>query len=104
MHLISKRSDLLPYRGSIDKNHTVLYENYSSVIPNTPPMSPISPKDIFLSANILLKKHGSAAEEYATQKILEFKQAHDEEAASTWHSILDAIKELRNTGPPETVN
>lgn len=67
-------------------------------------MFPITPKDIFLSANILLKKHGSAAEEYATQKMWEFKQAHDEEAASTWHSILEAIKELRNTTPPENVN
>ena len=67
-------------------------------------MSPVSPKDIFLSAQILINKHGSAAEEYATRKIREFKQAKDEEAASAWHSILEAIKELRNVTPTEHVN
>jgi len=63
-----------------------------------------SPKDIVLSANIVIRHHGNAAEEYAAKKLWEFKHQKDDKAVAAWNAIILAIKELRNTKPPMRLN
>jgi hypothetical protein len=63
-----------------------------------------TPKDILLSARLVIKQHGNSAEEYATKMMWRFKQKKDEKGAATWYSIIESIKELRNQFPPKALN
>jgi hypothetical protein len=56
-----------------------------------------TPKDILISAYLLIKTHGNAAEEYATKRMWELQQLQNVEGAAAWRSIIQAIKEVRNT-------
>ena len=52
--------------------------------------------EIMLAANALIHKHGSAAEEYASQQLWKFQQNADEENAARWRSLLEGIKMVRD--------
>ena len=54
-----------------------------------------SHQDILLSANILIKKYGTEAEEHAAKQMWEFRNKGDMEAANGWKDIIQAIKEMR---------
>jgi len=63
-----------------------------------------TPKDILLSAYAVVKQYGAGAEEHATKMMWDFKNKNDDKAASTWRSIIEGIKELRNTFPPKDLH
>jgi hypothetical protein len=50
--------------------------------------------DIFRSANILLKQHGSAAENHAQQEMEKRMVANDAKGAAVWLAIMSAINDL----------
>lgn len=52
-------------------------------------------RDIYASAMLLIKQHGSNAEEVAMEKMLFFMQRDDTKAASVWLSIMNAIDTLK---------
>ena len=58
-------------------------------------------RDIYCSANILLKQHGPAAKSYAIQRVQELRASGDEKGALVWMGIGDAIAVLELSGPPE---
>ncbi len=57
-------------------------------------------RDIYCSANILLKQHGPAAKSYATQRLEELQAVGDEKGAGVWMGIVDAIAVLESIEPP----
>jgi hypothetical protein len=64
----------------------------------------VTPKDILFSARLLIREHGSSAEEFATKRMWEFRQTKDDKAAATWSSIVEGIKELRNMFSPKDLS
>lgn len=50
----------------------------------------VSDKDVYISANILIKQHGENAEEYAIDMI------KNKSGGNLWRRILEAIKTLKN--------
>ena len=57
-------------------------------------------RDVYCSANILLKQHGPAAKSYAIQRVQELRASGDEKGALVWMGIVDAIAVLESTEPP----
>lgn len=58
----------------------------------------VSPKDMFISANVLLKQHGAKrAEEFADHRIRELNDTGDRKGVDVWQGIKKAIQELTNT-------
>ena len=58
-------------------------------------------RDIYCSANILLKQHGPAAKSHAIQRVQELRASGDEKGALVWMGIIDAIAVLELSEPPE---
>ena len=58
-------------------------------------------RDVYCSANILLKQHGPAAKSYAIQRVQELRASGDEKGALVWMGIVDAIAVLELSEPPE---
>ena len=56
-----------------------------------------SPKDIYISAQLLIKQHGDKAEVVAEQRMHEMIEKDDVKGASVWLSIGLAIDDLRAT-------
>ncbi len=54
----------------------------------------ISDKDIYTTANMLIKEHGEKAEEHAQQRMYELMDADDAKGASVWLSVMQAINDL----------
>ncbi|HEU5047355.1 MAG TPA: hypothetical protein VFT64_05860 [Rickettsiales bacterium] len=54
-------------------------------------------KDIFRSAQLLIKQHGQEAEGYATNQLKIFRERGDKQAVSVWFAIIEAIKTLQTT-------
>jgi hypothetical protein len=54
----------------------------------------VSQKDIFLSAQVLIKKHGQSAETIAQQKMREMLDNDDVKGAGVWLAISSAIEDL----------
>ncbi len=52
---------------------------------------PVSSRDIYASAKLVIKKHGENALLEAMTKEEYFAQQGNLEAANTWHKIADAI-------------
>tara|TARA_R110002096_G_scaffold416576_1_gene619133 strand:+ start:984 stop:1181 length:198 start_codon:yes stop_codon:yes gene_type:complete len=58
----------------------------------------VSQKDMFISANTLIKQHGpEKALEYADSRIEELYHSGDQRGAVVWGGIKRAIQELENT-------
>jgi hypothetical protein len=55
----------------------------------------VSQKDIYISAQLLIKQHGNKAEDIATQKMQEMIDKDDVKGAGVWLSIGQAIENLR---------
>jgi len=55
-------------------------------------------RDIYASAMLLIKQHGSNAEEVAMEKMLFFMEKDNAKGASVWLSIMNAIDTLREKG------
>jgi hypothetical protein len=55
----------------------------------------VSPKDVYISAQLLIKQHGNKAEDIAAQKMQELMDKDDVKGASVWLSISQAIENLR---------
>jgi hypothetical protein len=53
-------------------------------------------KDIFLSAQLLIKEHGSKAEDYAHGQWKKLIAMDDVKRASCWFRIISAIADLNN--------
>ena len=58
-------------------------------------------RDIYCSANILLKQQGPAAKPHAIQRVQELRASGDEKGALVWMGIVDAIAVLELSEPPE---
>jgi predicted secreted protein len=56
----------------------------------------ISQKDIFISAQLLIKQHGAKAEDYASKKMMNLIEKDDAKGAGVWLSIMSAIEDLRS--------
>lgn len=56
-------------------------------------------RDIYCSANLLLKQHGRAAKAHAAQRVQELKASGDEKGAWAWMGIIDAIGVLELSEP-----
>ena len=56
-------------------------------------------RDIYCSANLLLKQHGRAAQAHAAKRVQELKASGDEYGAWAWMSIIDAIGVLELSEP-----
>ena len=54
-------------------------------------------RDIYCSANLLLKQHGKAAKTHATQRVQELQASGDEKGVWVWMSIIDAIMMLESS-------
>lgn len=52
-------------------------------------------RDIYASAALLLKQHGSNAEDVALAKMLCLMERDELKGASVWLAILNAINDLR---------
>lgn len=55
----------------------------------------VSDRDIYASANLLIKQHGGDAENVAQEKMLGFMDKDDAKAAAVWLAITNAISDLR---------
>lgn len=58
-------------------------------------------RDIYCSANLLLRQHGKAAKAHAVQRIKELQASGDEKGACVWMGIVDAIVVLDASEPTE---
>jgi hypothetical protein len=56
----------------------------------------ISQNDIFRSAQLLIKQHGTKAEELAERTIRKLMEQDDAKGAGVWLRILSAIEDLRS--------
>lgn len=56
----------------------------------------ISQKDIFISAQLLIKQYGDAAEAYASQQMHRLMEKDDVKGAGAWLAIIAAIDDLKN--------
>ena len=62
------------------------------------------PKDIYRAAQVIIYQHGERAEEWAKAKMRGFMDAEDVVAASAWLMIAQAIDELQQRTPTDTVH
>ena len=61
--------------------------------------------DIYRTANLMIRQHGSQAEMEAALKADALLDAGDVEGSATWRKVLQAIQELqRDRRPGELVN
>lgn len=61
--------------------------------------------DIYRTANVLIKKHGSGALRFAAQRAEEILEYGDEDGAATWRRICEAIEQLnRQRGRGDLLN
>ena len=56
-------------------------------------------RDIYCSANLLLKQHGKVAKAHAAKRVQELKASGDEKGVWAWVSIIDAIGVLELSEP-----
>ena len=56
----------------------------------------VNRKDIYLSANVLIRRYGDEAETIAWQRMHELMDKDDVRGASVWLSIASAIDDLQN--------
>lgn len=56
-------------------------------------------RDIYCSANLLLKQHGKAAKAHAAQRVQDLKASGDEKGIWAWMGIIDAIEMLELSEP-----
>ena len=56
----------------------------------------VSQKDVYITAQMLLKKHGDKANSYAHHMMLSLMEKDDLQGAGVWLSIGQAIEDLRN--------
>jgi hypothetical protein len=64
----------------------------------------ISHKDIYLSAQVLIKKHGDKAEEIASLKMEAMMKRDDAKGAGVWLAIISAIDDLRSVKTQEKLH
>ena len=57
--------------------------------------------DIYRSANLLIKQHGEEAEIFAAMQADECLEKGDLDGKVVWQAVIKAIKELRDTSPPD---
>ena len=56
--------------------------------------------DIWRAATLMLKRYGEKALEQSTTRADELAADGDNDGASTWRRIADAVLQLANTTPP----
>ena len=56
-------------------------------------------RDIYCSANLLLKQHGKAAKAHAAQRVQDLEVSGDEKGVLAWMAIIDAIGVLELSAP-----
>ena len=56
--------------------------------------------DIWRAATLMLKRYGEKAIEQSTTRADELAADGDNDGASTWRRIADAVLQLANTTPP----
>ena len=61
----------------------------------------ITDRDVWTSANVLLKHHGEGAPLYAVQQADALLEAGDMEGLAVWKRILRAVQELQREQPAE---
>lgn len=55
----------------------------------------MTPKDIYISAQLLVKQHGDKAEQVADERMRELMAKDDAKGAAVWLSISAALHDLR---------
>ena len=58
-------------------------------------------RDLYLSANLLLKRYGKEAKAHAAHRVQELQTSGDEKGAWVWMGIIDAMAVLESIGPPD---
>jgi hypothetical protein len=61
-------------------------------------------RDIWLTANLMLKRHGADAEIQAAMKADEMTSRGDLAGWNVWRRVLTAVRELTNTAATSAVN
>lgn len=56
----------------------------------------ISQRDIYATAQVLIRKHGKGADDYAHVMMLSFMEIDDLKGAGIWLCIGQAIEDLQN--------
>jgi hypothetical protein len=56
--------------------------------------------DIWRAAQLMLKRYGEEALEESAARADELALAGDDDGATTWHRIMDAVTQLTNMTPP----
>ena len=69
-----------------------------------PTESMTSDLDIYLSANLLVKRHGADAPIHAAMRADAMLEKGDSEGCAVWKRILRAVEELRRTEPGARVH
>ena len=64
----------------------------------------IPQREIWQTANVMVKRYGSEAPVHAAMRLDELSEAGDLDGAATWKAILRAIDELLSTKPTGLVN
>ena len=59
----------------------------------------ISERDIYRTANLMIRKHGSKAHIHAAMRADEFSEKGDLDGQRTWLRIIRAIEDLRTIDP-----
>lgn len=54
----------------------------------------VSNRDIYASAQVLIKQHGDAAEGIAMERMIKLLREDDVKGAAHWLSIMQAIEDL----------
>ncbi len=57
--------------------------------------------DIYRAANLLIKQHGDEAAIHAAQQADACLEKGDLDGKVVWLAVIEAIKELRDTTPPD---
>jgi hypothetical protein len=56
----------------------------------------VSQKDIYASAQLLIKQHGNKAEDVAVRRMQELMDKDDAKGAGVWLAIAGAVTDLEN--------
>ena len=59
------------------------------------------PLDPYRAANLLIQQHGVDAKAEAMQRVLEMREAGDDQGEMVWMGVFEAVLELQTMRPAE---
>jgi len=67
-------------------------------------MTPISDRDIYITANQLVKARGGRAIVFAEKKLTEMEDVGDDDGLNVWQRVMTAVFDLLRVDPGGEVN